>query len=182
MRYPLAYVLALALPLAACDGADKAPGSKASKEAAGDTTIAQGLGSDAGKFAQAAKAAGLDTTLAGPGPYTVLVPVDGAFDKLPAGALDTLMKPESRPQLTKVLTNHILAGAVLAEDIAKAIETGGGKTQLMTVGGGTLTAAKDGNAIVITDSAGGRAVVTASDSKHSNGVVHKIDGVLMPAA
>ena len=182
MRNPLVYVLALALPLAACDGADKAaPGSEASKEAAGDSTIAQGLGADAAKFGAAAKAAGLDTTLSGPGPYTVLVPVDAAFDKLPAGALDTLMKPESRPQLTKVLTGHILSGAILAEDIAKAIETGGGKTQLMTVGGDTLTAAKDGDSIVITDSAGGRAVVTSADSKHSNGVVHKIDGVLMPA-
>ena len=181
MRHHLAYLLALALPLAACDRAERAPGSEASKEAAGESTIAQGLGSDAGRFAAAAKAAGLDTTLAGPGPYTVLVPVDGAFEKLPAGALDTLMKPESRPQLTKVLTNHILAGAILAEDISKAIENGRGKTQLMTVGGGTLTAAKEGNAIVITDSAGGRAVVTGPDSKHSNGVVHKVDGVLTPA-
>ena len=182
MRNHLAYALALALPLAACDGADKAtPGSEASKEAAGDSTIAEGLGSDAAKFGAAAKAAGLDTTLAGPGPYTVLVPVDGAFDRLPAGALDTLMKPESRPQLTKVLTNHILSGAILAEDIAKAIENGGGKTQLMTVGGGTLTAVMDGDAIVVTDSAGGRARVTAPDGKHSNGVVHKIDGLLMPA-
>jgi uncharacterized surface protein with fasciclin (FAS1) repeats len=181
MRNRLAYILVLALALAACDGAERTAGPEAAKDAAGDTTIAQGLGSDAGKFGAAAKAAGLDTTLAGPGPYTVLVPVDSAFDKLPAGALDSLMKPESRPQLTKLLTNHILSGAILSEDIAKAIDNGGGKTQLMTVGGGTLTAAKDGAAIVVTDSAGGRARITAADGKHSNGVVHKIDGVLTPA-
>lgn len=182
MRYRFAYLLAVTLPLAACDGADRAPGSEAAKDAAGETTIASGLGSDADRFRAAVKATGLDATLAGPGPYTILVPNDAAFDKLPAGALDTLMKPESRPQLTKVLTNHILSGAILAEDIAKAIENGDGKTQLMTVGGGTLTAAKDGNSIVITDSAGGRAVVAAPDSKHSNGVVHKIDSVLMPSS
>lgn len=181
MRNRLAYLLAFTIPLAACDGADQAPASENAQEAAGESTIAQGLGSDGRQFGEAAKAAGLDTTLAGPGPYTVLVPVNGAFDKLPAGALDTLMKPESRPQLTKVLTNHILSGAILAEDIAKAIENGGGKTQLMTVGGGTLTAVQDGKAIVITDSAGGRAVVTEADAKHSNGVVHKIDSVLLPS-
>ena len=184
MRNHLAYVLALALPLAACDSADRAdrsPGSEASKDAAGDSTIAQGLGSDAAKFGAAAKAAGLDTTLAGPGPYTVLVPVDGAFDKLPAGALDTLMKPESRPQLTKVLTNHILSGAILAEDIAKAIDAGGGKALIATVGGGTLTATREGDKIVFADAAGTKSIVTTADQKRSNGVVHQVDSVLMPS-
>ena len=182
MRLPIAIIAALALPLAACDkAADKGPGSEAAKDAAGDSTIAEGLGGDSTRFAEAAKAAGLDTTLGGPGPYTVLIPTDGAFGKLPDGSAETLMKPESRPQLTKMLTYHILSGAILADDIAKAIETGGGKTQLMTVGGGTLTAVKDGDAIVVTDSAGGRARITAPDGKHSNGVVHKIDGLLMPA-
>jgi len=182
MRYGIAYLVALSLPLAACDkGADNAPKSEAAKDAAGESTIAQGLGDDAGRFAAAAKAAGLDTTLAGPGPYTVLVPTDEAFGKLPDGALDTMMKPESRPQLTKVLTYHILSGAILAEDIDKAIQNGGGKTQLMSVGGGTLTAIKDGGKIVITDGAGGKAVISSADGKHSNGVVHKVDGVLTPA-
>ena len=182
MRRQIATFAALCLPLAACDKpADNAPKSGAAKEAAGDSTIAQGLGDDSKQFAAAAKAAGLDTTLAGPGPYTVLVPTDDAFGKLPDGALDTLMKPESRPQLTKILTYHILSGAVLAADIGKAIENGGGKTQLMTVGGGTLTATKDGDKIVITDGKGGKATVTTADGKHSNGVIHKVDGVLMPA-
>jgi uncharacterized surface protein with fasciclin (FAS1) repeats len=182
MRYRIAYLAALSLPFAACDkAADNAPKSEAAKEAAGTSTIAKGLGDDAGRFAAAAKTAGLDTTLEGPGPYTVLVPTDEAFGKLPDGALDNMMKPESRPQLTKVLTYHILSGAILAEDINKAIENGGGKTQLMTVGGGTLTAAREGDKIVVTDGAGGKAVVTAADGKHSNGVVHKIDTVLTPA-
>ena len=182
MRRKIALIAALGLSVAACDkAAENAPRSEAAKEAAGESTIAEGLGDDAGRFAAAAKAAGLDTTLAGPGPYTVLVPTDDAFGKLPDGALDTLMKPESRPQLTKVLTYHILSGAVLAEDIAKAIENGGGKTQLMTVGGGTLTATKDGDKIVVTDGNGGKATVTTADGKHSNGVIHKVDGVLMPA-
>ena len=91
------------------------------------------------------------------------------------------MKPESRPQLTKLLTYHILSGAILAEDIEKAIGNGGGKTQLMSVGGDQLTATKEGEKIVITDAAGGKAVVTTADGKHSNGVVHIVDGVLTPA-
>lgn len=182
MRYRFAYLAALSLPFAACDKAEKnAPKSEAAKEAAGTSTIAQGLGDDSSRFAAAAKAAGLDATLAGPGPYTVLVPTDQAFGKLPAGALDNMMKPESRPQLTKVLTYHILSGAILAEDIEKAIGNGGGKTQLMSVGGETLTATKESDKIVIIDGAGNKAVVTSADGKHSNGVVHKIDGVLAPA-
>ncbi|WP_118858158.1 fasciclin domain-containing protein [Sphingomonas mesophila] len=179
----LAYLLALALPLAACDSAaDKSgAGAGGKAEAKAETTIAAGLGNDASTFAKAVKAAGLDTTLTGPGPYTVLVPVDGAFAKLPAGALDGLMTPETRPQLTKLLTNHVLSGAILSEDIAKAIEKEGGKTQLMTVGGAALTATRDGDAIVLTDPAGAKARVTAADSRHSNGIVHKIDTVLTPA-
>ncbi|QIK97017.1 hypothetical protein G7076_11830 [Sphingomonas sp. HDW15A] len=135
MRHWIAYLAALALPLAACDKAvEDAPNSEAAKEAAGESTIAQGLGDDASRFAAATKAAGLDTTLAGPGPYTVLVPTDEAFGKLPAGALDNMMKPESRPQLTKVLTYHILSGAILAEDIAKAIENGAARPSLCRLG------------------------------------------------
>ena len=148
-------------------------------KAAGTDTIADGLGKDS-KFVAAAKAVGLDATLAGPGPYTVLAPSDAAFDKLPAGALDTLMKPESRADLTGLLSYHILPGTMLAADIAKAIDAGGGKTQIATMGGGTITAAKDGDKIVLTDAAGTRAVVTAADAKRSNGVVHEIDAVLMP--
>lgn len=173
-----------ALSLAACGtSADNqaAPKSQAARDAAGDKTIADALGSDDSKFADAAKATGLDATLAGPGPYTVLVPSNAAFDKLPAGALDTLMKPEARPQLTKVLTSHILPGTILAADIAKAIDAGKGKATLATFGGGNLTATREGDKIVLTNKAGGKATLGATDDKRSNGVVHHLDGVLMPS-
>lgn len=172
---------AAALSVAACDSKTDTAASQpeAAKDVAGDKTIAAALGDDT-RFAEAAKATGLDATLAGPGPYTVLVPNNAAFDKLPAGALDTLMKPESRAQLTKVLTGHILPGAILSADIGKAIDNGKGKATLATFGGGTVTAVRDGDKIVLTDSAGGKAVVTGGDDKRSNGVVHHVDGVLMP--
>ena len=153
-------------------------------EAAGDSTIAEGLAGSASdsKFVAAAKSVGLDKTLAGPGPYTVIVPNDAAFDKLPAGALDNLMKPESRAQLTGVLTYHILPGTILAADIQKAIDNGKGKAVLATMGGATLTAAKEGDKIVLTDSAGTKATVTGAEDRRSNGVVHRVDAVLMPSA
>ena len=184
MRIALTLIAATsALTLAACDSTTNdpaAPKSEAAKDAAGDKTIASGLTGDASKFAEAAKASGLDATLAGPGPYTVLVPANAAFDKLPAGSLDTLMKPESRAQLTKVLTGHILPGEILVTDIGKAIDNGKGKAMLATMGGGTVTATRDGDKIVLTDSAGGKAIVSGTDERRSNGVVHQVDGVLMP--
>ena len=177
------FAAASAMTLAACDSKADDPAaskSEAARDAAGDKTIASGLTADDGKFAAAAKASGLDATLAGPGPYTVLVPVNAAFDKLPAGQLDTMMKPESRAQLTKVLTGHILPGEMLAADIAKAIDVGKGKASLVTFGGGTITATKQGDKIVLTDSSGGKAMIGAGDERRSNGVVHHVDGILMP--
>jgi uncharacterized surface protein with fasciclin (FAS1) repeats len=147
------------------------------QKAAGTKTIAAGLAAN-GKFMAAAKAAGLDQTLAGPGPYTVLVPDDAAFDKAPAGTFDT--KPENRARLTGVLSNLILPGTVLAADIDKAIDAGKGKAVLATMGGGTVTATKEGGNTVLTDSAGNKATVTQADEQFTNGVVHHIDGVLMP--
>ena len=126
-----------------------------------------------------AKAAGLDQTLAGAGPYTVLVPDDAAFDKAPAGTFDT--KPENRAQLTSVITNLILPGTVLAADIDKAVDKGKGKAVLATFGGGTLTATRDGGKTVLTDAKGDKATITKADEQYSNGVVHHIDTVLMPA-
>src|SRR5690349_7198496 len=148
------------------------------QKAAGTKTIAAGLG-EGSKFMAEAKAAGLDQTLAGPSPYTVLVPDDAALAKAPAGALDT--KPENRGQLTGILTNLILPGTVLAEDIGQAIDKGKGKAVFATMGGGTLTATKDGGNIVFTDAKGAKATVTKADDQYSNGVVHHIDNVLMPA-
>lgn len=174
-----------ALALAGCgSGGDAtetntAQTSEASK-AAGDKTIAAGLNQN-GKFFQATKAAGLDATLAGPGPYTVLVPDDAAFGKLPAGTEENLMKPESRAQLTDVLTYHILPGTVLAEDIGKAIDNAKGKAVLATMGGGTLTATKEGGKIVLTDGNGAKATITKADEMLTNGVVHHIDTVMTPS-
>ena len=150
----------------------------AAKKAAGDKTIGAGLAAN-GKFMAAAKAAGLDQTLVGPGPYTVFVPDDAALDAAPAGTFDT--KPDNRGQLTGVLTNLILPGTVMAADIGKAIDAGKGKTALATMGGGTLTATKDGDKIVLTDAAGHKATVTQADDQFSNGVVHHVDAVLLPA-
>ena len=169
-----------ALALAACEKQADQATSPAAKEAAGDETLAKGIPADS-KMGAALKAAGLDATLAGPGPYTVLAPDDAAFDKMPAGALDTLMKPEARADLTALLTYHILPGTILAEDIGKAIDAGKGKAGLATMGGGTLTATKEGDAIVIADAAGGKARITKSDDKRSNGVIHHVDAVLMPS-
>lgn len=160
-------------------GNEAVPETKAAKQAAGDATIASGLG-DATKFAAAAKASGLDATLGGPGPYTVLVPTDAAFDKMPAGALDALMKPDARAELTGVLTYHILPGTILSADIAKAIDTGKGKALLPTMAGGTLIATKEGDAIIVADGAGTKAVL-GGDEEKSNGVIHRIDAVMMPS-
>lgn len=148
------------------------------QKAAGNKTIAAGLPAG-GKFMTAAKAAGLDQTLAGPGPYTVFVPSDQAIDAAPAGTFDTA--PANRPQLTGIITNLVLPGTVLVADIDKAIDAGKGKAPLATMGGGTLTATKEGGKTVIADSAGHKATITAGDQQFSNGVVHQIDAVLMPA-
>lgn len=177
-----AWMLACAgtLALTACDSQrGPAATSEQASEAAGDKTLAAGLG-DNSKFAAAIKSAGMEGVLAGPTPYTLLVPNDGAFDKLPAGASDTLMSPAGREELTAVLSHHILPGTMLAADIGKAIDSGGGKTQIATLGGGALTATRSGDTIVIADSAGTQAKVSGADSARSNGVIHTIDAVLMP--
>ena len=183
-RTALAFVLAGTLAtVSACnsnsDGGNAAQ-PEAAKEAAGGETIASGLAAD-GQFAKLAKSAGIDKTLAGPGPYTVLVPNDAAFGKLAPGTAENLEKPDQRAQLTGVLTYHILPGVVLAEDIGKAIENSKGKATLATVGGGTLTATKEGGNIVLTDASGAKATIVKADEKRSNGVVHEVDTVLSPA-
>jgi uncharacterized surface protein with fasciclin (FAS1) repeats len=148
------------------------------QKAAGTKTIAAGLPAN-GKFMALAKAAGLDQTLAGPGPYTVFVPDDAAFNQAPAGTFDT--NPKNRAQLTGVLTNLILPGTVLVADIDKAIDTSKGEAVLATMGGGTLTATKDGGKPVQTDSSGHKATITNGDQQFTNGVVHQVDAVLMPS-
>jgi uncharacterized surface protein with fasciclin (FAS1) repeats len=174
------------MALAGCNQNEQAANGAATQGAeavkqAGDKTIAAGVDQNS-RFFTLAKAAGLDATLAGPGPYTVFVADDAAFDKLPAGTVDTWMKPEARPELTRTLSYQILPGTVLAEDIAKAIDNSDGKATLATMGGGTVTATKEGDKIVLTDGAGGKATITKADEVLANGVVHRVDTVLMPGA
>ena len=155
----------------------ESPQTSKAQKAAGTKTIAAGL-APTGRFVTIAKAAGLDQTLAGPGPYTVFVPDDAAFGSAPAGTFD--VDPKNRPQLTGVLTNLILPGTVMIADIDKAIDTGKGKAMLATMGGGTLTATKDGGKTVLADAAGHKATITQGDEQFTNGVVHHVDAVLMP--
>ena len=129
----------------------------------------------------AVKAAGLVDTLKGKGPFTVFAPTNEAFAALPAGTVDTLLKPENKAMLTKILTYHVVAGDMDAAALMKAITAGGGKATLKTVSGGTLTAMKSGNGISVTDEKGGAAMVTIADVKQSNGVIHVIDKVLLPS-
>ena len=136
--------------------------------------------SDLTTLVAAVKAAGLVDTLAGPGPFTVFAPTNAAFDKLPAGTVETLVKPENKAALTKILTYHVVAGNADSKSIMKAIKKGGGKAEFKTVSGDTLTAMMDGNSLVLTDEKGGRSVVTIADVRQSNGVVHVIDSVVLP--
>jgi len=128
----------------------------------------------------AVKAAGLVDTLKGPGPFTVFAPTNEAFAKLPAGTVDTLLKPENHDLLVKILTYHVVAGKVSADDLKKLIKAGHGKAELKTVSGGTLTAAIKGGKVVLTDEKGGTATVTIANVFQSNGVIHVVDGVLQP--
>jgi uncharacterized surface protein with fasciclin (FAS1) repeats len=128
----------------------------------------------------AVKAAGLVDTLKGPGPFTVFAPTNAAFAALPAGTVDTLLKPENKAKLTGVLTYHVVPGKWDAAAIQKMIGEGGGKASIKTVAGGTLTAmAKDGKVMVM-DENGGTATVTIPNVYQSNGVIHVVDKVLLP--
>jgi uncharacterized surface protein with fasciclin (FAS1) repeats len=127
----------------------------------------------------AVKAAGLVDTLEGSGPFTVFAPTNEAFDKLPAGTVDTLLKPENLAELKKILTYHVVAGKLTEKDIAKQIKAGGGKATLTTVEGGTLTAMMQGGKLILTDEKGGTATVTIANVFQSNGVIDVIDTVLM---
>lgn len=187
LRSTMTFGLCVALAaLAGCGGANDGNNSATAaqtdeaKDAAGGKTIASGLAANS-RFASLAKAAGLDQTLAGPGPYTVLVPTDEAFGKVPAETTAQWNKPEGRGDVTRLLTYHILPGTVMAQDIGKAVENGKGKAMLMTMGGETLTASREGGNIVLTDGGGGKATISHADERYSNGVVHHLDGVMRPS-
>ena len=129
----------------------------------------------------AVKAAGLVDTLSGPGPFTVFAPTNEAFDKLPAGTVDTLLKPENKGLLTKVLTYHVVAGRMGAADLMNKIKEGNGTAELTTVEGGKLwVMLHDGKHIMLKDEKGGTALVTIANVFQSNGVIHVIDTVVMP--
>ena len=128
----------------------------------------------------AVKAAGLVDTLKGPGPFTVFAPTNAAFAKLPAGTVDTLLKPENKADLTKILTYHVVPGKLNAADLIAQAKANGGKAMLTTVQGEPLTAWVEGNSVYLTDAKGGKSMVTIADVNQSNGVIHVIDTVLMP--
>ncbi len=129
----------------------------------------------------AVKAAGLVDTLSGPGPFTVFAPTNAAFAKLPAGTVDTLVKPENKATLTKILTYHVVAGKLSAADIAANAKAHGGKATLTTVQGEPITIMKGpSGGWMIQDAKGGKAKITIPNVNQSNGVIHVIDSVLMP--
>ncbi len=128
----------------------------------------------------AVKAAGLVDTLSSAGPFTVFAPTNAAFAKLPAGTVDTLLKPENKETLGAVLTYHVVAGKLSAADVLAAIKAGGGKAELTTVQGGKITASLMGQTVMITDAKGGMSHVTIADVNQSNGVIHVVDGVMLP--
>ena len=130
----------------------------------------------------AVKAAGLVDTLSGKGPFTVFAPTNAAFAKLPAGTVDNLVKPENKAMLTKILTCHVVAANAMSAAIGKMIKDDGGMHKVKTVGGCTLIVKMMGDKIQIVDEKGSTATVTIADVKQSNGVIHVIDTVLLPAS
>jgi uncharacterized surface protein with fasciclin (FAS1) repeats len=128
----------------------------------------------------AVKAAGLVETLKSAGPFTVFAPTNAAFDKLPAGTVDMLVKPANKATLTKILTYHVVAGKMGSKEIAAAIKAGGGKAELTTVQGGKLWAWMEGKSLMLKDEKGGMSKVTIANVFQSNGVIHVVDTVLMP--
>lgn len=128
----------------------------------------------------AVKAAGLDATLAGPGPFTVFAPTNDAFGRLAPGTVDTLLKPENKPSLVKVLTYHVVPGTITLADLQARLKSGGGTTTLTTVEGEPITVRLEGNAISLSDVSGNKSYIETPDVRQSNGVVHVVNGVLVP--
>ena len=145
------------------------------------TVVDVAVGSkDHSTLVAAVKAADLVSTLQSAGPFTVFAPTNEAFAKLPTGTVETLLKPENKATLAKILTYHVVAGNLDAAAVVKAITDGKGKVTIKTVSGGSLTASLKNGKVILTDEKGGTATVTATDLKAGNGVVHVIDTVVMP--
>lgn len=184
-----------ALALVACSGSEAPPETEvvANENAPGDESrlavepegnknivaLAQS-NPEASTLVSAVTAAGLGETLSGPGPFTVFAPANAAFNKVDKATLDGLMKPESKDKLGNILKYHVVAGKIASPDLARLIAEGDGAATIKTVNGGNLRAAMEGDKIVLTDTKGGKATVTTPDMMASNGVIHSIDGVLMP--
>ena len=128
----------------------------------------------------AVKAAGLVETLESAGPFTVFAPTNEAFDMLPKGTVETLLKPENKDKLTGILTYHVVAGRIGSKELADLIEAGNGKAELKKVAGGKLWAMMKGKEIILKDENGGMSAVTIKDVNQSNGVIHVVDHVLLP--
>ena len=128
----------------------------------------------------AVKAAGLVETLESTGPFTVFAPTNEAFNKLPAGTVDNLVKPENKEMLTKILTYHVVAGRLSSEDLWAKVKAGNGKAELTTVQGGKLTVMAKGKKLYLVDEKGGQSWITIADVNQSNGVIHVVNTVLMP--
>jgi uncharacterized surface protein with fasciclin (FAS1) repeats len=180
-------VAAFAFSLGACGAAEtesQAPEAPVAAEptAASGTIVDAAVASpDFTTLVAAVQAAGLAETLSGAGPFTVFAPTNAAFAKLPAGTVENLTQPAQREALSGILTYHVVSGRVSAADLIAQINAGNGTATLTTVQGGTLTARLSGSSVVLTDAAGGTSTVTATDMNQSNGVIHVIDTVLMPA-
>lgn len=128
----------------------------------------------------AVKAADLVETLSGAGPFTVFAPTNAAFAKLPAGTVETLLKPENKAMLTSVLTYHVVPGRMAAADLMEAIRAGGGQASFTTVQGGVLTAKMMGDQVMLIDAKGNMSHVTQANVMQSNGVIHVVDSVVLP--
>lgn len=180
---------ALAVLLAACgqsgDGGDNgvaATGGKAAASQQADGNLASLVDADQ-RFAALVRAAGMQKVLEGKEPYTLLVPTKEALDSLPPGTLERLQQPEARAELTGLLRQHILPGTILAADVTRAVEAGGGKARLASMAGDPLTITSENGALRIADESGAGARLVGSERLASNGVVHPIDGILSaPAA
>ena len=183
MRILTATLLAGTLAFSATAFAQNNPMVGGAEMFADKTIVENALNSaDHTTLVAAVQAAGLVETLSGEGPFTVFAPTNAAFDALPAGTVETLLKPENKDQLTKILTCHVVGAEVMAAAVVGLIQSGGGTANVDTLGGCTLQAKLDGDKVTLTDPAGGVATVTIADVDQSNGVIHVIDKVLLPAS
>lgn len=173
----LALTTGLALPAAAHD---RAP-ARADHHRAGPTIVGVAAGNaDFSTLVTAVQTAGLVQTLNGPGPFTVFAPTNEAFADLPSGAVERLLHPSQRSQLSRILTYHVVPGRITAADLTTAIRVGGGSATLTTVEGGELTVTSGRRGLTLTDAAGNRIAIGTADIRASNGIVHVLDGVLTP--